>query len=206
MLTGRYDRALMLAAAHHRKQTRKGTEIPYLSHLLAVSSLVLENGGSEDEAIAGLLHDAVEDAEDVETLDALRDEIQREFGDAVLEIVEACSDSDARQKRDERALSHEEKMESYYTRKREYIKHLKTAPGPVLIVSVSDKVHNARAIVRDLEIDGRSMFERFNAKEEGTLWYYGRLAEVFASRVADEPRIDWLSQELTRQVEAMHGR
>ncbi|MDG2241856.1 MAG: HD domain-containing protein, partial [Longimicrobiales bacterium] len=114
MLTGRYDRALMLAAAHHRKQTRKGTEIPYLSHLLAVSSLVLENGGSEDEAIAGLLHDAVEDAEDVETLDALREEIQREFGNAVMEIVEACSDSDAREKKDEQALSYEEKMESYY--------------------------------------------------------------------------------------------
>jgi|AJXC01.1.fsa_nt_gi hypothetical protein len=81
---------------------------------------------------------------------------------------------------------------------------VKAASGTVLIVSASDKVHNARAIVRDLEITGRSMFERFNAKEEGTLWYYGKLADVFATRVVDEPRIAWLSMELSRQVEAMH--
>ena len=204
MLTDRYDRALVLAAAHHRKQERKGTKIPYLSHLLAVSSIVLENGGSEDDAIAGLLHDAVEDAEDVETLDAVREEIRRAFGDSVLEIVEACSDSDAREKKDERALSHEEKLQSYYDRKRRYIKHLDIAPGSVLIVSASDKVHNARAIVRDLEIQGRSIFTRFNAGEEGTLWYYTKLADGFAGRVADEPRIAWVSKELSRQVDAMH--
>jgi len=203
MLSRTYANALAVASEHHRQQKRKGSEIPYLSHLLGVTSLVLENRGNEDEAIAGLLHDAVEDAEDSASLAAIRVLIKAEFGDAVLDIVEACSDSDADEKATERASSAEERMLGWSDRKERYLLHLESAPGPVLLVSASDKVHNARAIVRDLEVVGRDVFSRFNAGEAGTVGYYRRLAEVFAKRKADEPRIAWLADELERLVGEM---
>ena len=202
-LSSRFDDALLLASEHHRRQMRKETETPYLSHLMAVSALVLENSGTEDEAIAGLLHDAVEDAEDIATLTELRRRISDDFGDVVLDIIEACSDSDASEKAQEHTLSITERLEGWKARKSRYVDHMRTAPGEVLLVSASDKVHNARAIVRDLETVGRRVFQRFRAGEELTIDYYRRLAEVFTTRVVDEPRIDWLAKELHRRVAEM---
>ena len=146
----------------HRDQVRKGTSIPYLSHLLAVSSLVMEHDGDEDEAIAGLLHDVVEDVG--------RDQapaIAQRFGARVLDIVLGCTDADRFPK------------PPWRERKERYLTHLDTAPASVLLVSCCDKLHNATAILHDLERIGPAVFERFTAGREGTLWYYRRLADTF---------------------------
>ena len=205
MLSTTYEEALILAAELHRTQKRKGSEIPYLSHLMSVSALVLENGGTEEEAIAGLLHDAIEDAKDGPAAERVRAEIGDRFGAEVLSIVEACTDADAGEKAVENAQDIEERRKRWRIRKERYIEHLETAPGPVLLVSACDKVHNARAIVRDVQVGGRGFFRRFLGGEDGTLWYYGALAEVLQKRVQDEARIGWLAEELARQVAMMES-
>jgi len=121
----------------------------------------------------------------------------------VLAVVEACTDADAEEKADEREQDEAERYRRWKDRKERYIEHLEHAPGSVLIVSASDKVHNARAIVRDIELTGREVFDRFGPDRKDTLWYYGALADVFERRVADEPRIQWLAGELLRKVEGM---
>ena len=205
MLTTTYEEALILAAELHRTQKRKGSEIPYLSHLMSVSALVLENGGTEEEAIAGLLHDAIEGAKDGPAAERVRTEIGDRFGVAVLSIVEACTDADAGEKAVENQQDIEERRRRWRIRKERYIEHLETAPGPVLLVSACDKVHNARAIVRDVQVGGRGIFGRFLGGEVGTLWYYGALAEAFEGRVPNDPRIGWLADELARQVASMES-
>lgn len=161
----RFDRAVMLARTLHADQQRKGGDIPYLAHLLGVASLVLEDGGTEDEAIAALLHDAVEDQGGAETLKLIR----RQFGDRVAQIVEACSDTDVVPKPPWRA------------RKEAYIAHLADADPGVLRVSLADKLHNARAILFDLQTVGDELWTRFNAERADTIWYYQALADAFAS-------------------------
>ncbi len=203
MLTSAYDEALVLAAALHRTQRRKGSEVPYLSHLLSVSALVLENGGTQVEAIAALLHDAVEDAGDGPAAERIRREIRGRFGPEVLGIVEACTDADPVERARERAQPVQERRASWRARKERYIEHLERAPGPVLLVAAADKLHNARAIARDLELEGRTVFDRFFGAEEGTLWYYRTLTRVLAARVRDEPRIAWLAVELERVVDLL---
>lgn len=184
----RFGRAMNLAIALHRKQSRKGTAIPYASHLLGVASLVLEHGGSEDEAIGALLHDALEDqaGEDPEPL---KREIRDEFGDAVLAIVLACSDS----------ASSVDKPD-WRMRKEAYLHHLADAPAPVLLVSLADKLHNARAILKDYREQGEALWQRFNGGREGTLWYYRALAEAFRS--GGQPG---LLAELERVVAELEG-
>ena len=162
-LSVRYSFALAYAAEVHARQRRKGTEIPYVSHLLAVSGLVLEHGGTEDEAIAALLHDAVEDQGGLKRLA----EIREKFGDRVANIVAGCTDDPNPEKADWRL------------RKERYIAHLADADPSVRLVSCADKTHNARAIVSDLRTLGDALFERFNGGKDGTLWYYRALAEVF---------------------------
>jgi (p)ppGpp synthase/HD superfamily hydrolase len=184
MLTEKFARATQLALELHATQLRKGTQIPYTSHLLGVASLVLENGGDEEQAIAGLLHDAIEDVgpEVAPTIGEL-------FGDRVLRIVQGCTDGvpDATgQKPDWR------------TRKIAYLAHLEHAEPDVLLVSASDKLYNARAIVTDLHAIGRAVFERFTAGEAGTLWYYGELSRIFLDRLPGR-----LSNELARTVDLM---
>jgi (p)ppGpp synthase/HD superfamily hydrolase len=164
-----FERALIFATRLHGKQVRKGTSIPYISHLMAVASLVLEHGGGRDEAIAALLHDSIEDQahEYPGGVAALREEIKAQFGERVLEIVEACTDADVIPK------------PPWRERKERYLAHLYTVPDYVRLVSCADKLHNARAIVTDLRAMGAAVFERFNAGREGTLWYYRRLADAF---------------------------
>ena len=152
-LTDRFDRALVYATHVHAGQTRKGTSIPYVSHLLAVSSTVLEYGGDEELAIAGLLHDSVEDQGGKARLD----DVRNKFGDRVARVVAACSDSLADTTKGEKKADSQKRKEAYLV-------HLDTADDDVLLVSLADKVHNARAILRDLgkRDVGESVWRRFN--------------------------------------------
>lgn len=158
----------MLASFLHRNQLRKGTNIPYISHLLAVAVIVLEHGGTEDEAIAALSHDAIEDAGG----DVARQEIRKHFGDEVVAIVDGCTDTGTIPKPPWRA------------RKEAYIAHLAGADLSIRLVSAADKLHNARSILMDYLEHGESLWPRFNGGRDGTLWYYRTLADEFRS--ADE--------------------
>ncbi len=179
LLTARFEEALVLAAQLHARQVRKGTAIPYISHLLAVTSLVLENGGGEDEAIAALLHDAIEDQGGAET----REEIRRRFGDAVAAIVDGCSDTDVIPK------------PPWRERKERYIAHLRAAPPAVRLVSAADKLHNVRSILADYRVFGEVLWRRFNGGKAGTLWYYRSVTDTLRA-VASSPLIDELDRTL----------
>jgi (p)ppGpp synthase/HD superfamily hydrolase len=173
MLSTRFDEALALAAELHRAQARKGTTIPYVSHLLTVASLVLEHGGTEDEAIAALLHDAVEDQGGAPTLARIDDL----FGADVAAIVAGCTDADVTPKPPWRA------------RKEAYVAHLAHASASVCLVSASDKLHNLRSIASDYETHGEALWGRFNGGREGTLWYYRELVEAFRASALAQPVI-----------------
>ncbi len=172
VLTDRYVAAVAYACALHGTDVRKGTDVTYLCHLLGVSSLVLEAGGSEDEAIAGLLHDAVEDAGGLPRLA----DIRARFGDIVGDIVLACSDST-----DEAWKA----SVDYWERKQAYLHHLEDAgtdPRAVL-VSIADKVHNARATVTDLTRSGVAVLDKFNAPDRSLiLRYYTELLRIAKAR------------------------
>ena len=165
VLTQRYADAVAYASALHAGQARKSTTIPYISHLLGVSSLILEAGGDEDMAIAGLLHDGPED----QGGRAILDDILTRFGPRVASIVEGCTDSFA---------ENPEEKEPWRTRKEKYIAHLKVADDDALTVSLADKLHNARAIVSDLMITGPETWDRFNATADDILWYYQEILDV----------------------------
>jgi len=166
ILTQRYEDALLYAARLHSNQVRKGNSIPYLTHLLSVSALVLESGGDEDQAIAALLHDAVEDQGGMKTLN----EIKEKFGDRVAYIVEGCSDS------------FETPKPPWRQRKEAYLEHLKSADKDIILVSMADKLHNARSILADLKSNSKDIWERFTGGRDGTLWYYESLDEILESR------------------------
>ncbi len=155
-LSTRFEEVLVFATQLHAGQTRKGTTIPYISHLLAVTAIVLEHGGNEDEAIAALLHDSIEDQGGTST----REEIRRHFGDKVVEIINGCTDSDVMPK------------PPWRERKEAYIAHISVASAPVRLVSAADKLHNARTVLEDYRIVGEALWKRFNGGKEGTLWYY----------------------------------
>jgi (p)ppGpp synthase/HD superfamily hydrolase len=181
VLTDRFDRALLYATHVHGGQVRKGTSIPYVAHLLAVVATVLEYGGSEDMAIAALLHDAVEDQGGEPRLS----DIRNRFGDRVADIVRSCSDSVVN-------TSAGQQKEDKRTRKTRYIEHLEMADKKTLLISLSDKIHNARSILRDLrkpEI-GTTVWARFKSPKEETLWNYRELANAFQrllpGQLADE--------------------
>ena len=179
-LSDSFEEALVYAHKLHRKQSRKGANIPYISHLLSVAALVLENGGDEDEAIAALLHDAVED----QGGKATREAILNMFGKRVTEIVDGCTDADTIPK------------PPWRERKEQYIERLRHASSSVRRVALADKLHNARSILRDLSRDGEAIWDKFKGRKEGTLWYYRTLLEVFLETEADS----WLVQELNRVV------
>jgi (p)ppGpp synthase/HD superfamily hydrolase len=164
-LTNRFSEALSYAFELHRKQPRKGTQIPYVAHLLSVAGLTLEHGATEDEAIAALLHDAVEDQGGPPTAAAIR----QRFGDAVADRVEACSDTD------------ETPKPPWRSRKERYIANVAGASASVRLVSACDKLHNARAILGDLRAIGEPLWGRFNAEagKSGVLWYYRSLVDAF---------------------------
>jgi (p)ppGpp synthase/HD superfamily hydrolase len=161
-LSARFEEALILAVRWHAGQMRKETTIPYIAHLLGVASLVLEQGAGEDEAIAALLHDAVEDQGGAVALE----EIRRRFGDGVAEIVAGCTDAWTTPK------------PPWRERKEAYIAHLRQASASVRLVSAADKLHNARAILADYRALGEALWSRFNGGKEGTLWYYRALVET----------------------------
>jgi (p)ppGpp synthase/HD superfamily hydrolase len=170
-LTSRFNDALMFAMDRHADHVRKGTKIPYVAHLLGVASLALEYGANEEEAIAALLHDAVEDQK------ATLQEIREHFGDALADIVDGCSDTDVTPK------------PPWRERKEAYIAHLRDASPSVRLVSAADKLHNARAILRDYRNKREALWKRFNGGRDGTLWYYRELEGVFRtvrSPLADE--------------------
>jgi (p)ppGpp synthase/HD superfamily hydrolase len=166
-LGGRFDDALLFASQLHREQRRKGGTIPYLGHLLGVAAIVIDAGGSEDEAIAALLHDAVEDQGGEPTLALIRER----FGDHVADIVLACSDTDVVPK------------PPWQARKQAYLDHLESAAPDVLLTSAADKLYNARAILGDYRQVGDELWERFNQGRESQLWYYRSLAEIFTRRL-----------------------
>jgi (p)ppGpp synthase/HD superfamily hydrolase len=182
MLSDRFTQALILATELHATQVRKGTSTPYISHLLGVSSLVLEHGGDEDEAISALLHDAVEDQGGAATLERIRGQ----FGDRVAAIVEACTDTQQTPK------------PLWKERKEIYLKHLHHASVSACLVSAADKLHNARAILADLHTHGNSLWTRFSGGRDGVLWYYRSLVDILQSRSSNP-----LMTELNRTVTAI---
>jgi (p)ppGpp synthase/HD superfamily hydrolase len=170
VISDRFERAVTRAVALHRGQGRKGSGVPYAGHLLSVAGYVLEDGGSEDEAIAALLHDAIED----QNYDGLTDELRTEFGESVVEIVVGCS-----QEISEGPDRVAENAGSWKRRKRNYLKHLDDASPSILRVSLADKLHNIRSILRDHRELGDGLWKRFNAGPEATLWYYSELNQRY---------------------------
>ncbi|WP_448638649.1 HD domain-containing protein [Geodermatophilus sp. URMC 63] len=172
-LSTRYDDAFAYAAKHHRKQLRKGSQVPYLTHLMSVSALVLEHGGSEDQAIAGLLHDAVEDAPKG-TGGAVLAEIRSSFGDDVADIVRACSDGlDADGNR----------SGTWAERKRPYVAGLSDKPLDALLVTAADKTHNGLCIAADVRRYGPDFWSTFNASRDDLLWYYTSVERAVTERL-----------------------
>ncbi len=180
----RFESALQYAARLHVTQTKKGTDTPYLAHLMAVTAIVLDDGGTEDEAIAALLHDAVEDQGGRERLD----DIRARFGATVAHIVEGCTDSFTTPK------------PPWIERKRAYVEHARHLDRPTLRVSAADKAINATAILRDWHKVGDRVWSRFNASREDVLWYYGALVEAFRASGGGA-----LTEELARVVRELLG-
>jgi (p)ppGpp synthase/HD superfamily hydrolase len=175
----RFDEALQYAVEAHGDQTRKGTGVPYVSHLLGVASLVLEEAGDEDEAIAALLHDVVEDQGGGPRLD----DVRQRFGERIADLVEACSDS----------LEQDQELKPpWKTRKERYIERVRTEhDDSALLVSVADKLYNSRAILRDLRFaaDRQAVWDRFGRERDCVLWYYRSLVDAFRSRRKDADRL-----------------
>ena len=174
----KFERALPYAAWLHRDQVRKGTSTPYITHLLAVASIVGENGGAEDEVVAALLHDAPED----QGGEARLGEIRARFGDGVAEIVDGCTDT------------YETPKPPWRERKERYLAHLADASGSVRLVSSADKLHNARTVLSDYRLLGEDLWTRFNGKKEGTLWYY---RAVVGTLQGDGPIVEELDRVVT---------
>lgn len=179
ILTARFEDALVFTAHLHAQQYRKGSQIPYIAHLLSVSALVIEAGGDEDLAIAALLHDAVEDQGGLETLVKIR----QRFGKRVADIVDSCSDSYTMPK------------PAWKTRKENYLDKLQTSSQEVRLVSLADKLHNARNTLRDLRKENEMVWDKFNGGKTGTLWYYRSLIEIF-----EQFEANFLLNELKRVV------
>jgi (p)ppGpp synthase/HD superfamily hydrolase len=175
MLSHRFTEALIYARELHASQVRKGSGVPYIAHLLGVASIALEYGANEDEAIAALLHDAIED----QGGNATREEIRRRFGDIVTEIVDGCTDADTTPK------------PPWRQRKEDYIAHLPRASASVRLVSAADKLYNAATILKDYRILGDSIWSRFKGGKEGSLWYYRALVVAFR-QVESTPLVDEL--------------
>jgi (p)ppGpp synthase/HD superfamily hydrolase len=191
-LSDRFGQALLFALQLHRNQSRKGNQTPYIAHLLGVASLVLEDGGDEDEAIAALLHDAPEDQGGRETLEAIRSR----FGERVAQIVDGCTDT------------YETPKPPWRERKEGYLRHLRVAPPSVWRVSLADKLHNARTILADLRAQGEQVWERFNGGKSGSLWYYRALVnefeQLYATQEHSSPMVVMLAETVAR-IEALSG-
>jgi len=196
-LTRRFTDAVNYARIAHAAQRRKKTEIPYLSHLLAVASIVLDHGGSEDQAIAALLHDVVEDQGRLHL-----EVVRAEFGDVVADLVDACSDGTSDEKSE--ITGEGARFQDWLKRKREYVEVLERKPAshPALLVSASDKLHNALSIARDVTEakDPSEVWERFKGRADGTLAYYESITRVFEAKAVASNSKKLL--ELTRSLRA----
>jgi len=187
MLSERFTEALIFATQLHANQKRKGSGVPYIAHLLGAASIALEYGANEEEAIAALLHDAIEDQGGAPT----REEIRRRFGDTVTEIVDGCTDADTTPK------------PPWQQRKEAYIAHIPTASASVRLVSASDKLHNARSILKDYRLLGDEVWERFQGRKEGSLWYYRSLVKAFR-QAGSTPLIEELDRVVS-ELENLSG-
>jgi (p)ppGpp synthase/HD superfamily hydrolase len=172
-LSERFDEALLFAARHHRGQLRKGSRVPYMSHLMSVSALVMEHGGTENQAIAGLLHDAVEDAP-AGTGGAVLAEIRKRFGDAVADMVAACSDG---------LNDSGERTGSWQERKQAYVDGLPHKSLDALLVTAADKTHNGLCIAADVRRYGADFWKTFNASPPELVWYYTSVRNVVSERL-----------------------
>lgn len=179
MLTERFETALVYATRLHSHQTRKVDGIPYISHLLAVAALVLEDGGNEDEAIAALLHDSIEDQGGAKT----REEIRQLFGEKVVAIIDGCTESEVTPK------------PPWMERKQRYLSQLQVASPSVQRVSLADKLHNARSLLASLQQHGEIVWTFFHAGKDRTLWFYRELLQVYRA-AAD----NFMWRELERVV------
>ena len=181
----KFPAALRFAFHLHAGQVRKNKDTPYFAHLMSVAALVIEAGGDEEEAIAALLHDAVEDQGGLSRLK----EIRETFGDRVAEIVDGCTDAYTSPK------------PPWRQRKEDYLDHLETSSSSVILVSLADKVHNARSIYRDLKKNGDASWDKFKGGKRGTLWYYDRLVDIFQSHETQYP---YLVSEFIQLVNGIH--
>jgi len=178
-----FDRAFALASELHRDHKRKGSEVPYISHLMGVAALVLEDGGDEEEAIAGLLHDALEDCAELIS----GEDLEEQFGLRVRGLVEACTDTPPDFEGGRKP--------SWKARKDRYIEHIASGEMP-LRVSLADKVHNVRCLLRDHRLEGEAVWDRFSVAKGETLWFYRELAVAYRTGGAD----GFLIEELERTV------
>jgi (p)ppGpp synthase/HD superfamily hydrolase len=180
----RFGEAFYFAAEKHSGQTRKGTGVPYISHLMSVAALVLEAGGDEDQAIAALLHDVVEDCGGEPILQEVRDR----FGDRVAGIVKGCTDAYTIPK------------PPWKQRKLEYLEVLRDADDDIRLVSAADKLHNVRTILADYRLEGDSVWNRFSGRRDGTLWYYRAVLNVLLQGTRNR-----LIGELERAVQELES-
>jgi len=187
----RFAAALSFATQLHATQLRKGTSVPYVSHLLAVTAISIEHGAVEDEAIAAVLHDAIEDQGQHET----KRRIGELFGPVVLEIVVDCSDTEVTPK------------PPWHDRKRRYHAHVRQASPSARLVSMSDKLHNARSLIADLRLHQDALWDRFNAGRDDSLWNYRELVSAYrvGHATRPDPRLPRLLDELARTVDELHA-
>ncbi len=190
-LTPQFADALSFAAELHAKQYRKGAKIPYVSHLLAVTSLVLEYGGSETQAIAAMLHDAVEDQGGEPTAHLIRER----YGDRVTELVLACTDTD------------ETPKPPWQARKVAYIEHLQDAPDEAILIIGADKLHNARAVLQDYRRYGAAIWSRFGGGRDGMCWYLRSVTAAMAPRLLPTllAELEETIGDLARLIEEQEG-
>jgi (p)ppGpp synthase/HD superfamily hydrolase len=183
-----FESALKFAARLHAGQPRKGSDAPYISHLLAVAAIVLEHGATEKEAIAALLHDAVEDQGGQETLEKIR----RRYGKRVASIVAACSDTDQTPK------------PPWRERKEAYVERLRSEPYSVRLVVAADKLHNARHVLSSYRVQGNDLWSNFNGGRDGTLWYYRAVGDALvAAAEPEENQLQAIIDEIDRTLVAL---
>jgi len=182
-LTSRFIEALNYANKWHSDQTRKASRIAYISHPVSVAGLIIEAGGTEDEVIAGLLHDVPEDCGGEPRLK----EIKRKFGENVAEIVRACSDS---------LVEVGAKKDPWKKRKEDHLAKLWNSDDSVLLVTAADKAHNASAIVTDLRHQGDVVWKRFNASRDDIIWYYDEVLKILSAHGENSRLISQLRQSI----------
>ena len=190
ILSKRFHNAFVLASLLHGNQRRKGSGTPYIAHLMAVCSLVLEAGGSENQGIAALLHDAVEDQGGAPMLNAIREE----FGDEVAAIVAGCTDTD------------EQHKPSWRPRKERFLARVPDMPYDVRLVVTADKLHNVRSILADYRQHGEELWPRFTGDKEGTLWNYATMTRLLMENLeSGETQLRSMTEELQRTVAELVG-